>query len=655
MKIQSLDKNDIKINRHQTPTSKEASSEYKDRVELSQDNKEKEWTLLFYNAGYGGETRRCTASLVDLEKVGSDENTSVVVMNYRSSGLLEKFSETLEKFSCGKTYYVTKNENPHEKIPLVAGLIPKEAKRFADYFLTSPKDITSPIIEEHSKDINMVDKNTLQTFLIDNMKKYPAKHYGVVISGEGGHIEGVIKGPGGTIKNEELSEVLDNVVKETGKKIDLLDLNTSRSANIESLYPLNNSVGTVVASENHVSGGSQPFSKVLSDLQKGLEEGREISGKELATLIVEEARRQPLGNLYLESLSAIDMEKFGLLVDSIKELQKVLISEGVKPEAIKKAIEASVRVNYSKKVKEKHLTDAGSFAEEIVKYTDSARVKHEAAKLQKALKECVIDSQYGQHALHSITGRALGAFFRGENDLRSSSGLTIYYDTDVNDNDSKVKELEKTKYAGDTDAETFLKYVGQAAEEEKANRSGFRKAIDGLKENHRELKKKVSEKTGIPEVLINMGEQGAKIAGLVTGLGLLRYAGIPAGDLYFGPLLSVRGAVNTYKNVKNTAELSHKEKFDLVDKNKMIDNIGNIGLGLTIGAMGLSHLGLLPGSVVWPVILAGLSIKGGKELAKILATRKEHKAFEKEAEAFDARSTGEKLEYISSQKNLNNP
>jgi hypothetical protein len=76
---------------------------------------------------------------------------------------------------------------------------------------------------------------------------------------------------------------------------------------------------------------------VLSDLQNGLKEGLNISGKDLAKLIIEETRRQPLGNLYMETLSAIDMEKIGLLVDKIKNLQTLLMSEGVSPENIKKA------------------------------------------------------------------------------------------------------------------------------------------------------------------------------------------------------------------------------------------------------------------------------------------------------------------------------
>ncbi len=628
-----------------------ACPESKDKFEFSSEKREKEWTLLFYNAGYGKEAKMCTSSLIDLEKIGSDENTSVVVLNYRSSDLLGKVSKTIEKFNGGKTYYVTRNENPPEKLPLLSGMLPAEARRFTDYLLSSPKDINSPVIEEHSKDINMADKETLRTFLIDNMKKYPARHYAVIISGEGNHLEGVIKGPKGSMKNEDLAEVLESVVKETGRKIDLLDLNTSRSANIESLYPLKDSVETVVASENYVSGGTQPFSKVLSDLQKGLEEGREISGRELATLLVEEARRQPLGNLYLENLSAFDMEKIGNLVDSIKELQKTLMAEGVEPGAIKKAIESSVKVDYSRNLKNKSLVDAGSFAEEIVKYTDSARVRDEAEKLKKALKECIIDEQHTGHVMHSIAGKALGMFFRGERDIRGLTGLTVYYDTDVNSYDSKVKELEKTEYAGYVEPEAFLKYLSLAAEEEKANRSGFKKSIDGLKEKHRELKKKVSEKTGVPEVLIDLGEKGAKVAGLVTGLTLLKYAGIPASALYFGPLLSVKGSVNTYKNVKNTAELSQKEKFDVIDKNKMIDYAGDIGLGMAIGTIGLSHLGLLPKYVVLPALIAGLSIKGGKEITKMLMGRKEAKDFEKETEKFDKMSTGEKLGYVSLQEN----
>ena len=741
-----------------------------DKVELSFGPKEKEWTLLFYNAGEGSEGKRGTAALLDLEKVGSDENTSIVAMNYRSKYYMDRFTRDYGKLQGARTYYVTKNEDPPNKMSLISKILPEEAKALKDYHLTSTRDITSPVIEEHSPDINMGDKDTLKNFIIDNMKKFPAKHYAVIMTGEGKVFSGsmAVDKPDGIIRNEELGQVFRDVEKETGHKIDLLDMNTSFGANVESLYPLRNSVETVVASEDMVWAGSQPLGEAVKDLQKGIKEGKDLSGKELARLFIEEARRQPLGNIYNQTLSAFHMDKMGEVAEDIKSLQKVLLEEKVPPASIKEAMEESLRFDLTDDPKEIYVADAGSFAEEITKHTDSPGVKKAAEKLKKSLKDCVFSEQHATHAMESFTSRILRNYyseFKKTPKLEKSSGLTVYYDPDSLHPDSMLDELEgrvsistktidklkdkietdklkdltgkefsrkelkeklkklkfdkeeinmisgevtlnKSEYEKDFNAVDFLSYVSKASEDEKASRSLIRKGWDKTKDVHKKTKRAISKKTYIPEYFISFAEKAAAAVGIFAGLGFLGACGVPALQVSFGSLFTLKGPltalkgikdtfkiargagetaaglkgvkdtvkliststsiktikktkklisniqnpVETFKDMKKAAKLASKEKLTSLEKENIVDNIGSVGIGLTLGALGLHLLGVLPAAVVWPAALAAIAIRNGKEMVKLLINRKDHKKHIKEAEEFTNMPTSEKLSSLENLK-----
>ncbi|HPZ06620.1 MAG TPA: clostripain-related cysteine peptidase [Candidatus Eremiobacteraeota bacterium] len=590
-----------------------------DRLDLTSGIKEKEWTLLFYNAGDGCEAKMGTASLLDLERIGSDENTNVVVMNYRSKFNLDRITGDYGKLQGAKTYYITRNENPPEKFPLISKILSEEAKHLKNFTFTSTKDIASSVIEEHAPDINMGDKETLKEFLLKNMKKFPARRYAVVMSGHGSAFSGsmIVHNPEGRIKNEELAGVFRDVEKETGHKIDLVNINTCFSANLESLYPLQNSVGTVVASEDVVWSATQPFGKILDDLQKGIKEGKEISARDLALLMIEEARRQPLGNLYIKTLSAIDMEKIGAVADDINNLQKTLMEEGVPPASIKKAMEESLRFEFSSVPKEVYVSDVGSFAKEIIKYSNSEKVRTASENLQKSLEECVFAEQHAAHAMQSVTSRVISKIFTSfacHERLEEASGLTVYYDTDALNPDSRLDQIEgwmsiprealkklphsidivkldklagkefskgrltselkdlkfneeeiktimdraslkKSKYSEDVDAVGFLSYVSKVAEEEKANMSSLRKGWNRVKETHKKVIRTISEKTHIPGFILSFAEKVAMAAGLFVGVHMLGTTGKAVYEAGLGGLFTLEGPLATLKSTKDTLKL----------------------------------------------------------------------------------------------------
>lgn len=617
-----------------------------DVVEISSgESKEKEWTLLFYNAGYSDESKMCTAKLVDMEKVGSDENTNVVVMNYRSPWFTERITGSNKEFRGAKTYYVTKNPDTGKGGSKLLSRLPVEVGSMARFVKSGPGQITSPVIMEHPKDINMGKKETLREFLLENIKKYPARHYAVVLSGHGAAFGGsmIVHKPEGRITNRELAEVFKEVAEKTGQKVDLVNMNTCYSGNIESVYPLKESVKNVVVSEAEVFAANQPFEKVLEDLQQGIKNGLNISGKDLAKLMVEETHRQPLGNLYTRSLSAVDMEKFGDLVDSIKKFQDAIITENVDGKTISEAIKNSEKIDYSSKPKQINLTDVGSFAEEIRKNSNSLKVKKAADDLQTSLKKCVFANQHADTIMNSLTGRVFSMLFsRGKS--QGLTGLTMYLDNEIDHPESRLNQIQKTEYAKDVPTENFLRHISEKTKEKPGLVKRF---FTGIKEKHTKLIEKLSKKTGIHSFFFNFAESiGTKVA-LFAAMATPGVVGVVTHKAFMGLLMGFSGK-EVFRNTKNIATLASKEeKLKPEEKESLVDNIGKVGAMGALGVFTIHTLfGLFPSAIVWPLAIGALTARLGKEVAKAMVNNKEHKAFVEDTKKFEKMTTAEKLEFI---------
>ncbi|MBI2264233.1 MAG: hypothetical protein HYU64_03540 [Armatimonadetes bacterium] len=620
-------------------------------VRTSQETcKEKEWTLLFYNAGEGCESKMSTASLLDLEKAGSDENTHVVVMNYRSPWLFEKVTGTDREFLGTRTYYVTKSQSAVRHRSPFSDILTEEAKSLQDFLTTSPKSIRSSVIEQHPQGTNMGDGKTLREFLLKNMEKYPAKHYAVILSGHGAAFGGsmIVHHPEGRISNEVLGEVLQDVTRKIGRRIDLVDMNTCFSANVESVYPLRNSIETLVASEGTVFAATQPFGKVLSDLQQGLREGRRVSGADLARLIVKESRLQPLGSLYTGSLSALSMTKLPEVVSGIKDLQDTLMVEKIPPEEIRQALKDSVKVDYSSIPRQIDLTDIGSFADRIIRNTDSGKVRESAGRLKLALDDCITGEQHRDPSSMSVTGKVVGLAMGTKEDLHGLSGLTIYYDEDAEHPDSRLDQLRKTEYAKDVKAEAFLSYLNQAARKEREEAPFLKKCLLQGREKHKKWLEKLSKKTGVHSYFLTLAERIATGVGLAVAFRVLGAAGVPAYPLVVGSFLTARGLSNVFSGIKSAMAPGQEE---VRRKEAMVDAVGKGALGLAAGCFGLHLLGFLPSSVAWPAALAAVAIRGGKEIAKIALHRKDRAVLIEERREFAAASFEGKLALIQVREN----
>ncbi|MEW6283877.1 MAG: clostripain-related cysteine peptidase, partial [Candidatus Eremiobacterota bacterium] len=428
----------------------------------------REWTVLCYNAGHRDESKMCTSSLVDLERVGSDDSVQIVAMNYRSPWLLEGVTGFNQDYRGARTYAVERHEH-REKAGLLTRLLPADFRAAARFMLNSPRDLRSPVLERQRL-VNMGEAGTLKRFLLENMARYPARRYAVILSGHGAAFGGqmIVHSPEGRISNEALGKTLDEVAAALGRKIDLVNLNTCFGANLETLYPLRRSVETVVASQDLVFAATQPLARVMESLQAV--QGR-LDGAELGRLCVGEARRQPLGGLFTGTLSAVDMGKLEAVTTAVNSLQQAVLDEGVPPATLKEAYEASLRFTYSNRPRRVDLTDAGSFARELSRRVESPAVHGAAQDLQRALKDCVLAEQHADAAQETLLSKGIRFLLRRPTPgPRELSGLTLYLDPDANHPDSRLDQIVKTEYASAVNAQPFLRWMGRAAEEERARR-----------------------------------------------------------------------------------------------------------------------------------------------------------------------------------------
>lgn len=408
---------------------------------------EKAWTFLFYNAGHEAQATMSTYSLGQLERVGSDQNTHVVALNHRKKPWFE--AGRFDAYEGTRTYYV---ERQTKSLPLARRLLGQNAGTLASCALSGPHQLKSPVIEEHQADPGSAA--TLKKFLVENMRRYPSQRVALVLSGHGAAFQGqaIVRGPEGksVISNDELARVLREVAAETGRGVDLVNLNTCYSANLETLYPLRDATQAVVASQDTVALGTQPFAAVLEGVQRDLAAGRPVEAADLARRFVDAAHEQPLGNLFTPTLTAFDTSGLGAVADSVAELQSAL-QAGVPADKTRQALERSLQIDFSEAVA---LTDLGSLAAQVDRAVQPA-----ADKVRQALKKCILAEQHADAEGGSFTARAVhtAGFIAGPaKDYAQASGLTIFCHAD---DPRRLKCIEDGEYGRDHSPRQFLEYL----------------------------------------------------------------------------------------------------------------------------------------------------------------------------------------------------
>lgn len=397
---------------------------------------EKEWTVLFYMDGKKDLDGVIRASLRSLKNTGSDENVN----------LLAEID--------------TKTEGTQR------GLISGEKSR----------EIMADIEKLGNPD--MGDPSTLKEFIAWGMKKYPAKHYALVLWDQGAGFRGSIADDEtkSLIDNRELADLLKEVEISSGHRMDLVNFSGRLMGQAEVAYELKDCVSYMVGAEDEPSNfrhyvnrafGDTLQISVIKDLKNGIKERAAITPEELAKLYVFEAGHQPLHNKLSPTQSAFDLSRMDSVLSAADELAGLLLDEIVRnPDSvdyIRKIITNTQKVYMGTRYVEPYVDyrDLGDFARELSKnrHFSKTPIAEAARKLDSAVESAIVAEQHA-------------AWYAGGKFIQGATGMSAYLPKDygycTSQDDSVAPRrlepnygYEQTKFANNSRWDELLKAVSR--------------------------------------------------------------------------------------------------------------------------------------------------------------------------------------------------
>ncbi|MCD4782698.1 MAG: hypothetical protein K8T10_02590 [Candidatus Eremiobacteraeota bacterium] len=241
--------------------------------------------------------------------------------------------------------------------------------------------------------LNMASTDTLVDFVKWGMKKYPAKHYLVVLQSHGGAWHGGL--PDDVYKDRmdlpKLDEAFGKIKKETGRKPDVIAFDACLMANTEAAYQLRDHADYMIGSEEVEWGAnskyaedvSAPYKEIFGNISKKLDSGEEVGPESLAREWVIACD----GKWTTPTQSALDLSKMNDLSDSLNKLAGCILDSDTPMETIKEIIRDTKSMHGQKDEKiEKwdeeneyklHLKDLHEFVEKL---SMDPRIKDEKTK-----------------------------------------------------------------------------------------------------------------------------------------------------------------------------------------------------------------------------------------------------------------------------------
>lgn len=351
---------------------------------------EKDWTVLYLMDGTNDLEPYIMQNMRDLEKVGSGKNVNVVAQMSRGDhrSIYGKHRRTTKidgDWMGTRRYYVT-------KAPVGA------------------RKLHSPVLS-HDVDVpNHGAPSTIADFLSWGMKKFPAKHYMVVVSDHG-------KGFVGTgfdrfskdhLKLGELRQGLEQAVQQTGIKPDMLVFDACEMASLEVAHELKDVAKTLVASEEVLGAEGLPHIKFLRNLSKtSKEDGLNQAANLVEFSRVDQAQRfdedRPDAAV---QLSAIDLSKVEQLTDAVTALGKAMGRSKQDPAKIKTLVESTLHFCEKRRsTPDSDYRDLGHFCQNLVESSHTTGpVKKAAERVLTQMQTTIIASQNEAESMSNATG-----------------------------------------------------------------------------------------------------------------------------------------------------------------------------------------------------------------------------------------------------------
>jgi hypothetical protein len=277
--------------------------------------------------------------------------------------------------------------------------------------------IDSKMIENLGS-LDMSKPEVLEDFLAWGIKKYPAKHYAIVLAGHGNGFLGTQQdyhSHGRDMSLKNLEKVFENVREKTGVKPDVLFMDACLMSQAEAVYQIRDTASYLVASEN-VNYNCLAYFDFLKDFNGKMESGVNVTARAMAEDMVKAASGHDRD---IPTISALNLGKVEALNGNMKELASALLSTTADPAVIRDAMERSTRfIPEGRNTKPlSDYRDLYSVAENLQndpRIADTA-VKAAAGKLMSLIEKDIVTAEH-----HSESGIK----------KESIHGLTVYMPVD---------------------------------------------------------------------------------------------------------------------------------------------------------------------------------------------------------------------------------
>jgi len=371
--------------------------------------KEKEWTVLYYFSARNNLAKEAMSAVEQIREAGSDRNVNAVYQLGTESKTLRGKAASGEKT---------------EKLPT--------------------KDMGSA--------------RTLGEFLDWGMKKYPAKHYAVMLFGHSGGFWGALHDEESDtdISAKELGNVFRDASRKAGKKIDVAGFETCLMGQAEVAYELKDGVKYMVASED-TTAECAPDYEMLKDLQQGIREKKEITAKELSQLMVYEFKHTPGARQTFPTMSAVNLEKMKPLSENMDRLAGSFMEAIKKDPTIIRHIRSDIAETQHFEIDPlatqpyTGFADLRHFCEIILKdkdITDPA-IRENAALVSEDVREMVVAEEHT-------------SLNRSGNIMENSHGLSVFLPRDygkARPGEKETFKYDKTSFAEKTRWDEFLEVI----------------------------------------------------------------------------------------------------------------------------------------------------------------------------------------------------
>lgn len=173
-----------------------------------------------------------------------------------------------------------------------------------------PGRIDSPVVHE-SPDTATPEPRELGEFLGREMRRFPGARHAVMLSGHGMAWDNVVG-----LGMDQVGEALDHAKRVSGKKPDLLILESCLMGNVEALHALAGTARFAVVSEETMGADGLPWERILKAASK-----KDVSAEALGKAMV---RLSPDEEGGVDTLGLVDLDRMPAVASAVEALGRSL-------------------------------------------------------------------------------------------------------------------------------------------------------------------------------------------------------------------------------------------------------------------------------------------------------------------------------------------